>query len=741
MTGPRESTGSGGGLLRIIFIEDHPQDEELARRTLERAGYHFNSLRVETKSDFAAAVKAGVPDLVISDYAMPQWDGMAALRLVREMDPFLPFIVLTGLMNEDTAVECMKAGANDYVIKEHMTRLPFAVREALSSRKTRREAASAELRLAESEERYRSIFRDSGAAILIVDPDDGTIFDANPSACATFGVVEGGLAGVALSTIAPVVSAWLEKAIEDSHERHQRFFHLLHRAKAVGDRDFEIHASRFKIKDREFVNLLIHDVSEQVRAEKDRNALTQRLSHYLRTSPTITYSFRIEGGKAVWQWVSDNVERILGYTPEEALEPDWWLRHVHPEDRTSVIQGLGPLVRSDSLSREYRFTTKDRNHLWLLDELRILRKEDGSTEVVGTLTDVSGGKAAAAELALKSAALDAADNAVVITDREGNLLWLNSAFERLSGYSRSEALGRNPRELLRAGFQGREVYRRMWETILDGRGWRGQIVNRRKSGALYVEEMTITPVLDKAGRVSNFVAVKEDVTEREDAMKRLEAMNRENLALVREVHHRVNNNMQIISSLLHLSTGRGGKEAFAESVLALDRRVQSMALIHRQFYESETMARIDFSIAIRNIVDGIREEWPETAGRIDISFDTEPIELDIERAILAGLIVAELVANSFEHAFPDRSRRGTLVIAMRAPVPSRILIEVRDDGAGLPADFDFDKASTLGMIFIASLANQLRGEVAFSGGSGTAVSLGFPASQKTADSARLKAVK
>ena len=127
--------------LRVLFVEDIPADVELAERVLKRGGLDMTSMRIDTKEAFLAALSDFGPDIVISDYSMPAFDGMSALNLATERDPSLPVIILTGSMNEDTAVECIKAGATDYVIKEHMTRLPFAVKEAMEQRKSRLRAA------------------------------------------------------------------------------------------------------------------------------------------------------------------------------------------------------------------------------------------------------------------------------------------------------------------------------------------------------------------------------------------------------------------------------------------------------------------------------------------------------------------------------------------------------------------------------------------------------------------------
>jgi PAS domain S-box-containing protein len=125
-----------------------------------------------------------------------------------------------------------------------------------------------------------------------------------------------------------------------------------------------------------------------------------------------------------------------------------------------------------------------------------------------------------AKLRLLSAALEAAANGIVITDPEGTILWVNPAFTAVTGYTAEEALGQNPR-LLKSGKHDRPFYSDLWNTILAGKVWRGELTNRRKDGTPYAEEMTITPVLDEGGTIRNFIAMKQDVTQRKRAEEKL----------------------------------------------------------------------------------------------------------------------------------------------------------------------------------------------------------------------------
>ncbi len=155
-------------MLKILFIEDLPSDVELAVLELRKELVRFEYTTVCTRADLISALEDFNPDLIISDYMMPAYNGLEALRDVKKFDDTIPFILYTGSINEETAVECIKAGAEDYVIKEHMTRLPFAVKEALSQIRIRKEKKVTDHLLRESEEKIQSIFRAAPVGIGLV---------------------------------------------------------------------------------------------------------------------------------------------------------------------------------------------------------------------------------------------------------------------------------------------------------------------------------------------------------------------------------------------------------------------------------------------------------------------------------------------------------------------------------------------------------------------------------------------
>jgi PAS domain S-box len=167
--------------LRILILEDVPMDAELVEYELARTNIPFDARCVDTRDEFLRQLDEFRPDLILSDYTLPRFDGMTALSIVRERAPSTPFLIVTGSVNEETAVGCMKAGATDYLLKSNLARIGPAIEAALARVRARTEKARAEEALRRSEANLRAIFNTSLQAFVLVDRD-GTIQALNPIA-------------------------------------------------------------------------------------------------------------------------------------------------------------------------------------------------------------------------------------------------------------------------------------------------------------------------------------------------------------------------------------------------------------------------------------------------------------------------------------------------------------------------------------------------------------------------------
>ena len=167
--------------LRILILEDVPMDAELVEYELQRTNIPFDARCVDTRDGFERELDDFRPDLILSDYTLPRFDGMTALSLARERVPNIPFLIVTGSVNEETAVGCMKAGATDYLLKSNLARIGPAIEAALARVQSREAKARAEAALRRSEANLRAIFNTSLQAFVLV-ARDGIIQALNPTA-------------------------------------------------------------------------------------------------------------------------------------------------------------------------------------------------------------------------------------------------------------------------------------------------------------------------------------------------------------------------------------------------------------------------------------------------------------------------------------------------------------------------------------------------------------------------------
>jgi PAS domain S-box-containing protein len=197
---------------------------------------------------------------------------------------------------------------------------------------------------------------------------------------------------------------------------------------------------------------------------------------------------------------------------------------------------------------------------------------------------------------------------------------------------------------------------------------------------------------------------------RKEAEARLKASLEEKEVLLKEIHHRVKNNMQVISSLLNLQARQIKDPLVLEAFKESQRRIRSMALIHERLYQSSDLSRIEFSQYLRNLASHLFQSYQADASRIRVKMETEEVLLNINTAIPCGLIVNELISNVLKHAFPD-GRSGELEIVLRRAAGGGYVILVRDDGIGLPPGLDIRRTETLGMQIVSTLVGQIDGRL------------------------------
>ncbi len=424
------------------------------------------------------------------------------------------------------------------------------------------------------------------------------------------------------------------------------------------------------------------DITQRKHAEAALRESEQRYRSLFEQSPIGIYRTTPDGSillanpALVRMCGYDSMEELLARNLEdEGFQPDYpRSRFKDSVERSGELRGFEAVWR-----------TKDGRRLFVRENAHAIRDAEGEVQYYeGAVEDITARRAAEEAHQRLAAAVEQAAEAVVITDRDGTIQYVNPAFERITGYGGSEALGQTMR-LVRSGRQDSAFYQEMWQTITSGQVWSGHIVNRRKDGTDYQEEMTISPVRDEKGRVAHYVAVKRDVTH-EVALRqqltqaqRMEAIGR----LAGGIAHDFNNLLQAL--MTHAQLLRAHAEDAAKVRLEaseLEQGVSRGASLTRQlllFSRRETTQPelLDLNQVLRSATAMLRRLVHENVA-IELELSGRPVAVEADRGQLDQVLM-NLVVNASD-AMPDGGR-----IAIRSDHGGdEVWFEVEDSGNGIP---------------------------------------------------------
>ena len=319
--------------------------------------------------------------------------------------------------------------------------------------------------------------------------------------------------------------------------------------------------------------------------------------------------------------------------------------------------------------------------------------------------------------------IDTEPDCVKLLSRDGKLVRMNPAgLEMVEADSFEQVKGACVYPLIVPEY--RQAFKSLTEKTFEGKPGRAEFeMVGLKGGRIWLATHAV-PVRNEQGEIIASLGITRNITERKRAEGLIRASLREKEILLKEIHHRVKNNLQIVASMLELQAGQIQDEEVRILFNESQRRIETMSLIHEKLYRARDLSKIDFKEYVEELAANLTALTGHKAEQVELETLIEGVFLDINSGIPCGLIINELVFNSLRHAFPD-GRKGRLTIHMHEDDEGSITLSVRDNGVGLPEGLDFRNAPSLGLQLVISLVTQLSGIIEHDGSSGTAFKINF----------------
>ncbi len=349
-------------------------------------------------------------------------------------------------------------------------------------------------------------------------------------------------------------------------------------------------------------------------------------------------------------------------------------------------------------------------------------KEGTQTQFIVVIRNVTTRKKLEEETAFLASIIDSSNDAIIGKSKDFNIISWNHSAEKMYGYSADEVIGKHisiiiPEERL-------NELNTQFKNLLKGIKLNQYETERRcKNGSKVNVSLTLSPIMDSKGNIIGASAIERDIRDRIAYEKKLKDSLEEKEFLIKEIHHRVKNNLQVISSLLNLQSehimDQKSKEAFEDS----RRRIKTMSLIHERLYQSNSFMGLNLSNFINDLIAQIIEAYGFKKPHFELKVNIEENDINIDRLILIGLILNELVTNSIKHAFLNSN--GEIDINFIKDT-TKYILSVRDNGDGFPPGYDIASSTSLGLTLVNAFVSQLKGDMQLSNSQGTQFRIIFP---------------
>ena len=585
--------------------------------------------------------------------------------------------------------------------------------------------------LGEAEAKFGSMVQVANVGVIIAD-EQGTVISGNPHAATLFGYPQDSLSGRRIEQLLPGYLARLGAAsvaagmIEDTEGVTAQGWGI----------PVELSLSSWQTQRGRLYGFILRDISERKRtAEFFRGVFKEGPEAIL----------VIDGSGLIVQ-ANDRADEVFRYSrgdliglPVEQLLPER-LRAGHLQRREAFMrtQGRRPMNNLTNLIA----CRRDGNEFPVEVALNRLALNEGSL-VIATVVDVTARRQAETRLrettALQSAILDSSDLSIIATDPAGTIVSFNKAAQRMLGYREDEMVGRVTPALIhdaeevavRAGQLSRELGQLVepgFEVFVAharaGRAEEREWTYVRKDGSRFPVLLSVTAIHDQTGQLTGFLGIAADTTDRKRHDQALRVALGEKETLLKEVYHRVKNNLAVITSLFNLQVRAMPVGAARTALQESAERVRAMALVHEKLYQSANLSSISLEGYVVDLCRQLATAAAADARGIVLTVKVDPIEVGLDTAVPLGLLLNELVSNSFKHGFPEM-RAGHIRVSLKCGADGDSELVVADDGIGFPPAFQPRGGSSLGLRLAANLSGQLGGELSLENRDGAYARLAF----------------
>ncbi|MBN2639704.1 MAG: PAS domain S-box protein [Bacteroidales bacterium] len=497
--------------VKFLLIEKDTDKVALIDQQLSKR-FAYSLVSVVDEKTYVEQLKEYVPDFILANHYTPKTDGKRLVRWRNQIVPNVPFILLTEVVEDDLALEVIKEGASEYIAYEHIVRLAFKVQKLLEQRKLLRERDLAEDRLKKSYKRFQE-FVEHDISGDYMEVDDKIVY-CNKTVLDIFG----------FNSIEEL-NNFNQVNLYDDPEQREEVNSLLRSGKKVVNKEL-------KMRTRTGKPLVI---IENAYAELDANGEIKRIQGYLlditelkNTEASLKESeslFRtlVESSNAgvviydqkSFLFSNSVFRKMVGYSEEELLKMHYW-DVVHPEFvELTKRRGAERMAGGNPESHyQFKIVGKQGESRWI-DFTAGSITFHGKSAAIGTIFDITKLKEAQEELNKFSIIVEQSPLSVMITDMDANIEYVNQAFIENSGYTIEELIGSNPR-MLASGETPKEIYTELWKNLTTGIPWKGEFLNKKKSGKKYIDFANIFPVFDENGKIIHYTSIRRDITKEKE---------------------------------------------------------------------------------------------------------------------------------------------------------------------------------------------------------------------------------